>query len=170
MKVEPHPSWSLASLLQNFRPHESWRGWFASAYTQAMESAAPDEQLSGWKNAALILGDMNACVLCLFVCFHGRSLVPPDSCDFLGHIDICLWDMKLATPAQGEATVAVADVGKPETFRRDDQAIRAWLHEQLRPFGGDVTRAAQFAMRLTAIRLGLLHGPAEPSIEQVLDG
>jgi hypothetical protein len=96
--------------------------------------------------------------------------VPSESTAFLGHIDLCLWGMKLATPAQTADHVPMVDLGKPETFRRENQATREWLEEQLRPFDGDVSRAAQFAMRLTAIRLGLLRGPAEPSIEQVLDG
>lgn len=41
--------------------------------------------------------------------------------------------------------------------------------KQLRPFDGDVARAARFAMTLTAVRLGLLRGPEAPSIAQLLD-
>jgi hypothetical protein len=61
------------------------------------------------------------------------------------------------------------DVGKPETFRRDIEVEREWFGEQLRPFDGDVGRAAVFALRQTAARFGLLRGPEEPSIAQVLD-
>jgi hypothetical protein len=43
------------------------------------------------------------------------------------------------------------------------------VDEQMRPFDGDVTRAAHSAMRLTGGRLGVLVGPAEPSFEQLLD-
>jgi hypothetical protein len=59
------PRWSLEAVLQTFQPHGSWGSWFAEAYAQAMESSAPEDQLNGWKTAAIILGDMNACLLCL---------------------------------------------------------------------------------------------------------
>jgi hypothetical protein len=136
-----------------------------------MESTRPEERLEGWKTAAIIFGDMHAPVFCLFVCHHGRLLVPPDSQAFLGHIDLCLWELGLAVPARPNEWGAVppGDVGRLEGFHRDIQAAREWLAEQLRPFGGSVERGAVFAMRLTAARFGLLRGPAEPSIAQVLD-
>jgi hypothetical protein len=165
------PSWSLEASLRDFNPHESWRAWFAEAFAKAMESAQPGARLDGWKTAAIIFGDMHAPLFCLFVCQHGRSLVPPDSKAFLGHIDLCLWELGLATPKQpGElGAVPVRDIGKPETFRRDKEVVEEWLAEQLQPFGGSLERAAVFAVRLTAARFGLLRGPAEPSIAQVLD-
>jgi hypothetical protein len=114
---------------------------------------------------------MHAPVFCLFVCHPGRALEPPGSKRFLDHIDLCLWELGLATPARPDSngTVPCADIGKPEGFCRDVEGTREWLAEQLRPFGGDVERAAVFAMRLTAARFGLLRGPTEPSIAQVLD-
>jgi len=169
--VKVDPGWSLDALLRDYHPHEGWRTWFAQAFTRALESASPEERLEGWKTAAIIFGDMHAPVFCLFVCHHGRSLVPPDSEAFLGHIDLCLWELELATPKQRTKSggVPARDIGKPETFRRDAEAAAAWLAEQLRPFDGRVDRAAVFAMRLTAARFGLLRGPVEPSITQVLD-
>jgi hypothetical protein len=165
------PGWSLDALLRDYHPHEGWRAWFAEAYAKAMESAQPDVQLDGWKTAAIIFGDMHAPVFCLFVCHHGRSLVPPDSAAFLGHIDLCLWELGLATPARPTeyGTVPSGDIGNLEGFNRDVAGAEEWLAEQLRPFGGNVGRAAVFAMRLTAARFGLLRGPADPSIAQVLD-
>jgi hypothetical protein len=164
------PGWSLDALLRDYHPHEGWRAWFSEAYAKAMESSRPEVQLDGWKTAAIIFGDMHAPVFCLFVCHYGRSLVPADSAAFFGHVNLCLWELGLATPAHPDAMGAVVgDVGKPETFRHDVEAEREWFAEQLRPFGGDVRRAALFAMRVTAARLGLLRGPAEPSIGQVLD-
>jgi hypothetical protein len=164
------PGWSLDALLRDYHPHQDWRNWFTEAYARAIESADPGERLAGWKTAAIIFGDMHAPVFCLFVCHHGRTLEPPDSKSFLGHIDLCLWELGLATPARPNEWGAVpsGDVGKPEGFHRD-VAAEAWLAEQLRPFGGSLERAAVFAMRLTAARFGLLRGPAEPSIAQVLD-
>lgn len=165
------PGWSLDALLRDYHPHESWRDWFTKAYTKAMESARPDEQLDGWKTAAIIFGDMHAPVFCLFVCHHGRWLVPADSTAFLGHINLCLWELGLAAPVAADEMGGVPrrDVARPEAFHRDIAAEREWFAEQLRPFGGNVERAAVFAMRLTAVRFGLLRGPAEPSITQVLD-
>jgi hypothetical protein len=165
------PGWSLDALLRDYHPNEGWRAWFTEAYMKALESACPEARLDGWKTAAIIFGDMHAPVFCLFVCHHGRSLVPANSTAFLGHINLCLWELGLATPARPNEMggVPLRDVGKPEAFRRDVEAEREWFAEQLRPFGGDVGRAAVFAMRLTAARFGLLRGPAEPSIAQVLD-
>ena len=165
------PSWSLDRLLQDYRPHESWCRWFAEAFSHAIESAQPEERLDGWKAAATIFGDMHVPVFCLFVCYHGRSLVPPQSTAFLSHIDRCLWELGLATPDSPDTLGAVPsrDIGKPETFHGDAEAGAAWLATQLLPFGGNVERAALFAMRLTAAHFGLLSGPAEPSISQVLD-
>jgi hypothetical protein len=165
------PNWSLDALLRDYHPHSGWRNWFTEAYNKAMESTDPDERLDGWRIAAIIFGDMHVPLFCLFVCCHGRTLEPPDGKRFLGHIDLCLWELGLATPTRPDpsGTVAAADIGKPDGFCRDVEGTCEWLVEQLRPFGGRVERAAVFAMRLTAARFGLLRGPAEPSIAQVLD-
>jgi hypothetical protein len=163
------PRWSLDALLRDYDPQSGWRRWFTEAYTKALESGDPDERLDGWRIAAVIFGDMHVPVFCLFVCYHGRALEPPGRQRFLAHIDLCLWDLGLATPARPDAAVPPGDLGKPDGFRRDEEATAVWLAEQLRPFWGDVGRAAVFAMRLTAARFGLLRGPAEPSVAQVLD-
>jgi hypothetical protein len=164
-------AWSLEALLRDYHPHPGWRDWFSEAYAKAIESSDPDERLDGWRTAAIIFGDMHAPVFCLFVCYHGQTLEPPGGKRFLGHTDLCLWELGLATPTRPDAggTVPAADIGKPEGFSRDVKGTREWLAEQLRPFDGDVGRAAVFAMRLTAARFGLLRGPAEPSIAQILD-
>jgi hypothetical protein len=165
------PSWSLEALLADYHPHEGWRAWFSESYTKAMESSQFGVRLDGWKKAAIIFGDMHVPVLCLFVCHHGRSLVPGDKAAFLGHIDLCLWELGLAIPSKPDKMGGVPsrDVGKPEAFRRDIEMEREWFAEQLRPFDGNVGKAAVFAMGLTAGRFGMLRGPAEPSIAQVLD-
>jgi hypothetical protein len=165
------PNWSLEALLRDYHPHPGWRDWFTQAYTQTMESTDSDERLTGWRTAAIIFGDMHVPVFCLFVCYYGRTLEPTDSKRFLGHIDLCLWELGLAIPSRPNdfGGVRSADIGKPDGFHRDAEATQEWLAEQLRPFDGDVERAAVFAMRLTAERFGLLRGPAEPSIAQVLD-
>jgi hypothetical protein len=164
------PSWSLDALLRDYHPHPGWRTWFAQAYAQAMEAADPATRLAGWKTAAIIFGDTHAPVFCLFVCYYGRTLVPPASTSFLGHINLCLWELGLAVPARTDAAgVLIGNVGKPDTFRIDGETTWEWLAEQLQPFGSDLERAARFAMRLTAARFGLLRGPAEPTIAQVLD-
>lgn len=165
------PGWSLAALLRDYRPHESWRRWFTETFTRALESTDPAERLDGWKTAAVIFGDMHAPVFCLFVCHYGRTLVPPDRPDFLGNIDLCLLELGLARPAQpdGSGTIPVRDIGRPDALDRDEQEAAQWLAEQLVPFDGDAGRAAGFAMRLTAVRFGLLSGPADPTVAQVLD-
>ncbi|MDY3551334.1 hypothetical protein R5W24_000409 [Gemmata sp. JC717] len=114
---------------------------------------------------------MHAPVFSLFVCHYGRSLVPADSPAFLGHIDLCMWELGLASPARPteHGTVPLGDGGAPDGFNRDATRAEAWLAEQLRPFGGRADHAAAFAMRLTAARFGLIHGPADPSVAQVLD-
>ena len=164
------PGWSLDALLRDFDPHESWRGWFAEAYAKAIESTGLEEQLAGWRAAAMIFGDMNALVFCLFVCLYGRSLRLQEANRFDAHIDLCLRDLGLATSIRtGTRSLPVTDFGEREMFHRNEAAAVAWIGEQLRPFGGSVKQGAVFAMRLTASRLGLLRGPSEPSIDEVLD-
>jgi hypothetical protein len=63
-----------------------------------MELADPKEVLAGWRTSAIIFGDMHVPVFCLFVCFHGQTLEPPAGTRFLGHIDLCLWELGLAMP------------------------------------------------------------------------
>jgi hypothetical protein len=162
------PRWSLAAVIRDFQPHHGWREWFAEAYAQAMESSQPEEQLKGWRTAAVILGDMHACLLCLFVCHKGCSLAPLSSDAFQGHVDLCLWEMGLAAPSQ-PGNLPIGQSGKSERFSRMEDEAQVWLKEQLQPFNGNMDRAAEFAMRLIAIRLGLLRGPSEPSLEQILD-
>src|SRR5262249_18712655 len=82
------PRWSLAAVLHELGPHEHWRGSFSEAYARAMESTEPGKRLQGWRTAAMILGDMHACLLCLLVCHYGRSLLPAESRDFLDHMDL----------------------------------------------------------------------------------
>src|SRR5262249_27389229 len=105
----------LDSLLRNFRPSGSWRNWFAEAYGQALESSTASEQLKGWATAATIFGDMHACVLCLFVCYHGLELGSEARERFLGHINLCLMDMGLATPAKA-GPVPMKELSSPEHF------------------------------------------------------
>ena len=66
-------------------------------------------------------------------------------------------------------TVITVNASHLCTMRRDPDAISQWLERELGRFGGDLGRAAEFSMRFTAIRLGLLSGPSDPTIEQVLD-
>jgi hypothetical protein len=127
------PRWSLEALLRDYHPHWAWRDWFAEAYAKAIESPNPSERLEGWKTAATIFGDMHAPVFCLFVCHHGRRLEPRDGNNFLGHIDLCLWEIGLAIPARPDEFGAVrsADIGSPDGFHRDAAAITEWFAEQL---------------------------------------
>ncbi len=163
------PGWSLEALLKDYHPHAGWSGWFTEAYAQAIESTDLESRVAGWRAAAMIFGDMHALPFCLFACLHGRSLRPEEASRFDAHIDLCLRDLGLAASTRPEASIPVTDFGNRDRFRREEGAAVAWLGEQLRPFGGSLSRAAAFAMRLTAARLGLLRGPADPSIQQVLD-
>ncbi|MBN9519409.1 hypothetical protein J0H58_12945 [bacterium] len=164
------PGYSLAAVLRDYHPHPGWRNWFAEAYAGAIEGADPAARLAGWKTAAVIFGDMHVPVFCLFVCLHGQGLVPSGDRGFLGHYDLCLWELGLATPARPDGDVVPSgDIGHPDGFRRDVAATERWLAEQLQLFGGNPERAALFAMRLTAIRFDLLRVRADPSVAQVLD-
>src|SRR5262245_35037423 len=119
--------WSVEGLLRDWRPHPDWRNWFTQAYDLVTRAESAEKRLEGWRIAAVILGDMHACPLCLFVCLHARLLLPPGSPDyFLAHIDLCLWDMGLAAPAQPDA-LAFGNLGKPESMHRDEEALTRWL-------------------------------------------
>jgi hypothetical protein len=88
---------------------------------------------------------------------------------FFGHIYLCLMSMRLATSTVPGPGVPVKELVEPGTFRVDVEAFNTWMRDQLRPFGGDLSKAAEFSVRLTAIRLGLLDGPSEPSTGEILD-
>jgi hypothetical protein len=107
------PDWSVEILLETWQPRPIWRKWFSEAFALITRARSKEEQIQGLRTAATILGDTHACPLCLFVCLYGRSLLPETSADFLGHIDLCLWEMGLATPSQ-PGLVALRDIGKPD--------------------------------------------------------
>ena len=121
----------------------------------------------------MIFGDMHVPVFCLFVSHHGQSMQAVGNTRFLGNINLCLWELGLVEPAKSYPTrsMPITDLGgdPKKMFRHDNEAEAAWFAEQLKPFDGDVSRAAAFAMRLTAARFGLLRGPANPSNARILD-
>jgi len=160
--------WTLESVLRDWRPGKSWRGSFSEAFALVKKERSLEEQLRGWRTAALIFGDTHACELCLFVCCHASSIFPARRQDFAGHIDLCLMEIGFAD-AGGAALIPIVDIGKPGTMRRDEAAVSRWMNRELGRFGGDLGRAAEFSMRLAAIRFGLLSGPADPTLDQVLD-
>lgn len=124
-----------------------------------------------------MLGDTHAPELCLLAGLHGQSLEGVTSSqDFLespfaGSIDLCLLDLGLAAPiyAHPDGAIPIGDFGRLGTLRRDADALELWLQRQLEPFGGELGKAAEFALRLAAIRVGILHGPETATLEQVLD-
>ena len=116
-----------------------------------------------------MLGDTRDTPLCLVVVLCARSR-PGDSDDRQGlgaHLDLCLLDLDLGRGKDGP--VALSDLGEPGAMERDGAKLGAWLMQELAPFDGDLELAARFALRLAALRTGVIVGPDEPTLAELLD-
>ena len=161
---------------------ERWRpsrGWASSvrpalrrmlAATWRIESPLDDAATADWLELVVMLGDTRGAPLCLLLIEHLRTLLPPlvEHRGLEAHRDLCLMDLGLANPPS-EHGVPLRELGTAELMRRDEPQIAAWLARQLEPFSGDAGQAAEFILRLSAVRTGLLAGPDPATLEQVLD-
>jgi hypothetical protein len=139
------------------------------AATWRIESPLDDAATADWLELVVMLGDTRGAPLCLLLIEHLRTLLPPlvEHRGLEAHRDLCLMDLGLAgDPAEA---VRLKDLGTPGLMVRDDGRIAAWLVRQLEPVGGDLGRAVELIVRLSAVRTGLLAGPDPATLEQVLD-
>ena len=104
--------------------------------------------------------------LCVAVVAHRQQfdLSPVDRAKLEAHRRLALLDLGLA-----EAHFPNPPIGQIEHFTSVDEArTRAFLDELLAPIGGSLERAVDLAVRLTALRQGLLPRPTPLTLEHVL--
>ena len=173
--ADAHPVY--ASLyLERWRPGRGWSSYVRPALQRMLASgwqigaSLEDDAVEDWHHLVIMLGDTKAAPLCLVLLEHLRSRLPPlvEHRAFEAHRDLCLMDLGLANPPS-EHGVPLRELGTAELMRRDEPQIAVWLARQLEPFSGDPGQAADFIVRLSAIRTGLLAGPDPATLEQVLD-
>ena len=155
---EPEPT--IAALYrERWRPSPGWaevvRPAFEALRGRAVGLAAAD----AWAELAMMLGDTRAAPLCVFVCLHASSLLPPgvEHRRLEAHLQLALVDLGLAQSADG-GPLALGRMGDPEVVRIQAPALAAWLERELAPFGGDLAAAAAFALDLAAERTGVRAG------------
>lgn len=160
---------TAAHYVADWHPSEDWAEMVSYGLDLILRGDSADQAAAGLQQLVMMLGDSGAPELCLLVCLRARLVedVPQGESKLDSHIDICLMALGLARPAAGGDLYAIADLGEPDAFIRDEEALKTWLAEQLEPFGGSLRRAAEFSVRLAAIKVGLLTGPEEYSLDDV---
>lgn len=125
-----------------------------------------DEAVRASVQLAMQLGDTGAQELCVMVVDHRESFgVSVDQWASLEpHRRLALMDLGLATAESPSLPITqlvqrtVVDPTVAEAFRRDF----------LQPLGGSLERCVELAIRLCALRVGLLERPSSLEIETVL--
>ena len=158
--------WSIQARLRDFKPHASWRPMFAPAYERIQAPVSVDDEVAAWRQIAMIFGDMGACEACLLVCLHGRAINPSKASGFQAHMNLCYLDMGLADPSTPGPSYYMMEIANMSGHA---DPIERWFARELQQFGGSPRIAAEFCLRLAAIRLGILGGPPAPRFPQLLD-
>ena len=156
MIADPSPILVCAS---RWRPRAGWSDTLGPVYVELTTTdVAGFDATRAWANVAMMMGDTHAAPLALICCLHAATLLPPGVEDrrLHAHRDLCLLDLGLAT---APGPIRIATLGDPDTVDAPPSQLEAWLSRALIPFGGDLSRAAWFALRLAATRVGILDGP-----------
>lgn len=155
MTVDPSPILACAA---QWRPRATWVTELRPVYEAIIGGVTGFDATRAWANAAMMMGDTHAAPLALVCCLHAATLLPPGVEDrrLHAHRDLCLLDLGLAT---APGPVQIGKLGDPDTVDRKASHLEAWLAGALIPFDGDLARAAMFAVKLAATRVGILDGP-----------
>lgn len=157
-------------MLKSWHPSHNWQATVRAAYRQITKGKTARRSFKGWAQLAAMLGDCGASPLCLMVCLYGQSLLPRGHWDkqLTGYMNISLLALGLAEPRY-DRTLLIKNIGNPDTIDIKEQQLQQWLNEQLAPFAGDLKKAALFCLRLSALRTGVVGGPQNPIIAQILN-
>jgi len=167
-----HPIY-IPRYLERWRPDAGWASFVVPAWEQ-LRTADGDltaVDTDAWRQLAIMLGDTGACPLCIMAVSFAQEQLGERVEDrpLQAHLYLCLLDMGLARTHNDEP-LPLGRAGDPELIDGDPRPdLAAWLAQQLEPVGGDLARAAELALRLAAVRTGLISGPGEPTLEQILD-
>lgn len=144
---------------EHWRPSPGWAEVVRPAWQALRGGAAGLAAADAWAELAMMLGDTRAAPLCVFVCLHAGSILPPavEHRRLEAHLHLALLDLGLAAGDSG-GPIPLARLGEPDQVRVDAPALAAWLERQLAPFAGSLSAAAEFALALAAERTGLTAG------------
>ena len=155
MIADPSPIIACAA---GWRPSPKWISTLQPAYEALTSGATSFDATAAWANVAMMMGDTRGAPLALICCIHAATLLPAGVEDrrLDAHRDLCLLDLGLGS---APGPVRIAALGEPGTVEAAPAQLESWLARALIPFDGDLARAAWFALRLAATRVGILDGP-----------
>jgi len=140
-----------------WRPSPGWASTVEPAYRALAAGATGLEAASAWAELAMMLGDTGAPGLGLLAVLHAEAGLPDGVEDrrLAAHRDLFLLDLGLgATAAPG--AIPLAKLGEPGFVAVAHPRLAGWLADELARFGGSLERAARFALRLAAVRTGVV--------------
>ncbi|MHC4815652.1 MAG: hypothetical protein ACYTFN_21480 [Planctomycetota bacterium] len=161
----------LPHVLEHWRPSEGWSSFVRPAWNKMCAASLEALTTQEWLQLVIMLGDTRANALGVIVIRHAEvGVEKKEQRRWLSaHLHLCLQALGLARGKDSEP-VPLTDLGDSDQWTMDRGELEAWLACQLEPFDGDLARAAEFVLRLAAIRTGILEGgPSTPTVEQVLD-
>lgn len=161
MDGEPAVESPLLACAVAWRPSAGWSSTVREPYAQLRGGAHGFEASGAWAQIAMMMGDSAATPLALVVCLHAAAALPDGVEDrrLSAHRDLCLLDLGLA---RARGAVRIGALGDPGAIDDRRDALAVWLVRALAPFGGDLARAAWYALELAAVRTGVRAGP-EPT-------
>jgi hypothetical protein len=160
--------WSIQAVMHDWNPPLSWASWYRESWIKTNKNNELQDRIAGFGQVLMIVGDSHAPELCLLVALYARRLLEPGSRTFLSHIHLCLSDMGLVVGNEPGGT-AIQALGSSPALLSNNPELTAWMDAEMKHFPQGLMQAADFGLRLAAIRFGLLTGPPEPDVQQVLD-
>jgi hypothetical protein len=141
---------------EHWRPSPGWADVVRPAWTALRGGATGTAAADACAELAMMLGDTRAAPLCVFVCLHAATLLPPtvEHRRLEAHLHLAFIDLGLAASSDG-APLPLRRLGDPALVRIEVPALAAWLERELVPFAGSLAAAADLALTLAAERTGL---------------
>src|SRR6185503_13626715 len=141
---------------EHWRPSPGWADVVRPAWQALRGGVTGMAAADAWAELAMMLGDTRGAPLCVFVCLHAATLLPPhvEHRRLEAHLHLALLDLGLAASRDG-GPLPLGQLGDPALVRIQAPALAAWLERELAPFAGSVAQAAEFALTLAAQRTGI---------------
>jgi hypothetical protein len=155
--IDPSP---ITARVADWRPRVGWASTLRAPYEALASGARGLDAVAAWCDVAMMMGDTGAPELALVVCLHAEAELPEgfDHRRLAAHRDLCLLDLRL-TRTTAPGPFRLAEIGNPGVVEDHPGELAAWLARALVPWGGDLARAAHHALRVAAVRTGVIDGP-----------
>ena len=133
------------------------------AVARGLRSESRGELTAAAAQLAMLFGDTGAPELCVLVVEHASAIVG-SAAGLESHRRLALMDLGLAEPTS--PSIPLADVVGHTAVEEGPVAV--FLREILAPLDGSLPHAIEFALRLVALRAGLVPRPDPLDVETVL--